>query len=72
MLCRFSFRGALNINRVWLIPQNTVRPDDARKTKNISKDIFNKNHKGSLGSFYSIFMNIVEYCAMEKHLMHEN
>ena len=33
--------GASNINRVWLIPQNTVKPDDARKKKkkNISKNL---------------------------------
>ena len=33
--------GALNINRVWLISQNTVKSDDARKKKkkNISKNL---------------------------------
>ena len=29
-LCKENrVEGALNINRVWLIPQNTVKPDDA-------------------------------------------
>ncbi|MEY8496149.1 DNA-binding protein [Lachnospiraceae bacterium 29-91] len=33
--------GASNINRVWLISQNTVKSDDARKKKkkNISKNL---------------------------------
>ena len=41
-LCKENrVEGALNINRVWLIPQNTVKPDDARKKKkkNISKNL---------------------------------
>ncbi|TGY95824.1 DNA-binding protein [Petralouisia muris] len=39
-LCKENrVEGALNVNRVWLIPQNTVKPDDARKNKNISKNL---------------------------------
>ena len=41
-LCKENrVEGALNINCVWLIPQNTVKPDDARKKKkkNISKNL---------------------------------
>ena len=41
-LCKENrVEGALSINRVWLIPQNTVKPDDARKKKkkNISKNL---------------------------------
>ena len=26
-----SIEGAMNINRVWLIPQAAAKPDDARK-----------------------------------------
>jgi len=41
-LCKENrVEGALNINRVWLIPQNTFKPDDARKKKkkNSSKNL---------------------------------
>lgn len=33
--------GAMNVNRVWLIPRVAVKPDDARKkkNKNISKNL---------------------------------
>ena len=40
-LCKENrIEGAMNINRVWLIPQVAAKPDDARKKKN--KD-FSKN-----------------------------
>ena len=40
-LCKENrIEGAMNINRVWLIPQAAAKPDDARKKKN--KD-FSKN-----------------------------
>lgn len=39
-LCKENrVEGALNINRVWLIPQNTVKPDDARKKRKIFQKI---------------------------------
>ena len=41
-LCKENrVEAALNINRVWLISQNTVKSDDARKKKkkNISKNL---------------------------------
>ena len=33
--------GAMNINRIWLIPQDAAKPDDARKRENkkISKNL---------------------------------
>ena len=34
-LCKENrIEGAMNINRVWLIPQAAAKPDDARKKKN--------------------------------------
>lgn len=34
-LCKGNrIEGAMNINRVWLIPQDAIKPDDARKKKN--------------------------------------
>ncbi len=33
-LCKGNrIEGAMNINRVWIIPQDAVKPDDARKKK---------------------------------------
>ncbi len=29
--------GAININRVWLIPKNAIKPEDARRKENKTK-----------------------------------